>query len=329
MAERAAPPLQAFLQYLRNERRMSPHTVTNYQRDLFALEAFRRARRLANWDALDAALVRTFVAGLHQRGLSGRSIARALSAVRSFYRYLLREGLARRNPAAGVAAPRAPRRLPQTLTTDQAVRLVEIDVRTAPDARDRALLELLYSSGLRLAELVRLDVNDLDLADETVRVTGKGSKTRIVPVGRQARAALVAWLGQRPAMARAGEAAVFVSARGKRLNGRAVELIVKRWAQRRGLEVPVHPHMLRHSFASHLLESSGDLRAVQELLGHANLSTTQIYTHLDFQHLARVYDQAHPRARRTISSEARSDAGTRRLRSEGGASRKARRKPGA
>ncbi len=321
MAERAAPHLQAFLQYLRNERRMSPHTVTNYRRDLLALEAFRHARRLADWDALDAGLVRTFVASLHQRGLSGRSIARTLSAVRSFYRYLLREGRARHNPAAGIAAPKAPRRLPQTLTTDQAVRLVEIDVRTAPDARDRALLELLYSSGLRLAELVRLDVNDLDLADETVRVTGKGSKTRIVPVGRQARAALAVWLKQRPTLARASETALFVSPRGGRLSGRAVQNLLRVWAQRRGLEVPVHPHMLRHSFASHLLESSGDLRAVQELLGHANLSTTQIYTHLDFQHLARVYDQAHPRARRTISPGAKLDS--RRL-PEGGAPRKAR-----
>jgi integrase/recombinase XerC len=298
MAERAAPPLQAFLQYLRNERRMSPHTVTNYHRDLRALEAFRHARRLADWDALDAGLVRTFVASLHQRGLSGRSIARTLSAVRSFYRYLLREGLARRNPAAGVTAPKAPKRLPQTLTADQAARLVDFKSGTDLETRDRALLELLYSSGLRLSELVRLDVHDVDLADETVRVTGKGNKTRIVPVGRHAREAIQAWIKPRAAFTPAGEAALFVSKQGRRLGARAVQNLLRVWAQRRGIEVPVHPHMLRHSFASHLLESSGDLRAVQELLGHANLSTTQIYTHLDFQHLARVYDQAHPRARR-------------------------------
>ncbi len=277
---------------------MSPHTVTNYGRDLQSLEAYCQARHLDDWDALDAAQVRTFVASLHQRGLSGRSIARTLSAVRSFYRYLLREGLARHNPAAGVTAPKAPKRLPQTLTADQATRLVEFEPKTPDEWRDRALLELFYSSGLRLAEAVNLDVNDLDLGDETVRVTGKGSKTRIVPVGAPARTVLAKWITLRAAMAPAGEPALFINERGKRLTGRAVEHLVQRWARRRGLEVPVHPHMLRHSFASHLLESSGDLRAVQELLGHANLSTTQIYTHLDFQHLAKVYDQAHPRARR-------------------------------
>jgi integrase/recombinase XerC len=175
---------------------------------------------------------------------------------------------------------------------------VEFAPETPLEWRDRALLELLYSSGLRLAEVVGLDLNDIDLGDETVRVTGKGRKTRIVPVGGPARAAIRAWLAQRAGIAADGELALFVNERGKRLNGRKVEDLVRRWAQRRGIEVPVHPHMLRHSFASHLLESSGDLRAVQELLGHANLSTTQIYTHLDFQHLARVYDQAHPRARR-------------------------------
>ncbi|HLD13251.1 MAG TPA: tyrosine recombinase XerC, partial [Burkholderiales bacterium] len=287
---RTSPRIQPFLQYLRNERRMSPHTITNYGRDLQLLEAHCQARHLDDWDTLDAAQVRTFVASLHQRGLSGRSIARALSAVRSFYRYLLREGLARRNPAVGVTAPKAPKRLPQTLTTDQAARLVDFKSGTDLETRDRALLELLYSSGLRLSELVRLDVNDIDLADETVRVTGKGNKTRIVPVGRHARAAIQAWTKSRAALVPVGETALFVSKQGRRLGARAVQNVLKAWARRRGLEVPVHPHMLRHSFASHLLESSGDLRAVQELLGHANLSTTQIYTHLDFQHLAHGSD---------------------------------------
>jgi len=293
-----ASPLDSFLQYLRHERRLSPHTVANYARDLQALDEFRRARRLGEWDALDIAQVRAFAASQHQHGLSGRSIARGLSAVRSFYRYLLRENLARHNPALGVAAPKAPKRLPRTLTADQAARLVEFEPGTPLEWRDRALLELLYSSGLRLAELVGLDVDDLDLGDGTVRVTGKGSKTRVVPVGAPARAAVRKWLTLRANFAENGVQALFVNERGRRMNGRSIEDVVKRWAQRRGLEVPVHPHMLRHSFASHVLESSGDLRAVQELLGHANLSTTQVYTHLDFQHLAKVYDQAHPRARR-------------------------------
>ncbi len=297
MTERASS-IESFLQYLRTERRMSPHTVTNYARDLQALDEFRRVRKLGDWDALDATHIRTFAAAQHQRGLSGRSIARLLSAVRSFYRYLLRENRARHNPAVGVSAPKAPKRLPKTLTADQAARLVEFEPETPMEWRDRALLELLYSSGLRLAELVGLDVHDLDMTDETVRVTGKGSKTRIVPVGAPARAAIRKWLTLRADIVAHGEQALFVNERGKRINGRKVEDLVKRWAQKRGLEVPVHPHMLRHSFASHVLESSGDLRAVQELLGHANLSTTQIYTHLDFQHLAKVYDQAHPRARR-------------------------------
>lgn len=272
----------------------------NYGRDLKLLETYRQAQQLENWDALDATHMRALVATLHQHGLSGRSIARTLSAIRSFYRYLLREGLARRNPAEGVAAPRAPKRLPQTLTADQVARLVQFDPQTPGEWCDRAMLELFYSSGLRLAEAVNLDVNDLDLGDETVRVTGKGGKTRIVPVGAPARAVLAKWIALRAGMAPVGERALFINERGKRMTGRAVEHMVQHWAQRRGLEVPVHPHMLRHSFASHVLESSGDLRAVQELLGHANLSTTQIYTHLDFQHLAKVYDQAHPRARRKV-----------------------------
>ena len=297
MTERASP-LEAFFKHLRHERRLSPHTLASYARDLQAFDEFRRARKLGDWNALDAAQVRTFAAAQHQHGLSGRSIARVLSAVRSFYRYLQRENLARHNPALDVSAPKAPKRLPRTLTADQATRLVEFAPETPREWRDRALLELLYSSGLRLAELVGLNVRDLDFGDGTVRVTGKGGKTRIVPVGAPARAAVREWLARRAGFVQNGEPALFVSERGKRMNGRRVEEIVKRWARRRGLEVPVHPHMLRHSFASHLLESSGDLRAVQELLGHANLSTTQVYTHLDFQHLAKVYDRAHPRARR-------------------------------
>lgn len=298
MTERVSPEIGNFLLYLRNERRLSPHTLVNYRRDLLELQRFCASRRTGGWARLDTGHIRAFAAQLHHRGLSGKSIARALSSVRSFYRYLLRENRAHRNPALGVGAPKAPRRLPHTLSTDQAARLVSFDDDEPFEIRDRAALELLYSSGLRLAELVHLDVADLDLADETVRVTGKGGKTRIVPVGSHARVALKKWLALRAPRAAPGETALFISPRGRRLGGRAVQARLKRRARRQGLDVPVHPHMLRHSFASHLLESSGDLRAVQELLGHANIATTQIYTHLDFQHLAKVYDRAHPRARR-------------------------------
>jgi integrase/recombinase XerC len=235
---------------------------------------------------------------LHRQGLAGRSIARALSSARSFQRYLLREGLAAHNAFTGVAAPKAGKRLPKALSVDQAARLMQIDGDEPLTRRDHALFELLYSSGLRLAELVSINVTDVDLRDGTVTVTGKGAKTRIVPVGTQARAAIQTWLQDRAALAAVGESALFLGRNGKRLGARAVQLRLKQWAVRQGIEVPIHPHMLRHSFASHLLESSGDLRAVQELLGHADLSTTQVYTHLDFQHLAKVYDAAHPRARR-------------------------------
>lgn len=298
MSPAARQDLADFLGYLKSERRVSPHTLAAYRCDLERLAAFCATRGLARWQDLEAAQLRVFAAGFHHRGLSGKSIARTLSAVRAFYRYLLREGRVHGNPAAGVAAPRAARRLPRTLTPEQAARLVEIEGEGALAARDRAMLELLYSSGLRLAELVALDIEDLDLSDGSVKVTGKGRKTRIVPVGRQACAALAQWLVARASLAGAGERALFVARDGRRLGVRSVQLRLARWARRRGLAVPVSPHTLRHSFASHLLESSGDLRAVQELLGHANLTTTQIYTHLDFQHLARVYDQSHPRARR-------------------------------
>jgi len=294
----AVRQLDAFFQYLKSERRLSPHTLSNYRRDLDTLVAFCDVHGLKDWRAVDIARARAYVAQLHRQGLAGGSIQRHLSAARSLYRYLLREGLAAHNVFTGVAAPKAGKRLPKALSVDQAVRLVEIEDDTLLARRDRALLELLYSSGLRLAELVALDVGDVDLRDATVTVTGKGAKTRIVPVGAQARAAISRWLGERSALAVPGERALFLTRNGRRLGARAVQLRLRQWAARQGLEIQAHPHMLRHSFASHLLESSGDLRAVQELLGHADLSTTQVYTHLDFQHLAKVYDAAHPRARR-------------------------------
>lgn len=290
--------LDGFFQYLKSERRLSPHTASGYRRDLDALQRFCDTQGLSGWRVLKVSQARAFATYLHRHGLAGRSIARALSAARSFYRYLLREGLVTHNPFAGIAAPKSGKRLPKALSVDQAAQLMQIEGDAPLVCRDRALLELLYSSGLRLAELVGINVTDLDLRDGAVTVTGKGGKTRIVPVGSQARVALAAWLKERAAFAAAGETAVFLGRNGKRLGARSVQLRLKQWALRQGIETPTHPHMLRHSFASHLLESSGDLRAVQELLGHADLSTTQVYTHLDFQHLAKVYDLAHPRARR-------------------------------
>ncbi len=287
-----------FLHYLRNERRMSPHTITNYTRDLVQLSAFCDSHGIPSWNKLEPRHVRLYAAALHHKGLSGKSIQRMLSTVRSFYRYLLRENAVNSNPAIGIAAPKSGRRLPKTLTADEAVRLVEIDTKGVLAMRDRALLELLYSSGLRLSELVALSLHDLDINYGVVDVTGKGAKARRVPVGRHARDALKDWLSVRTQFAHGDEPAVFVGRNGRRLSGRAVQLRLRHWARRQGMAQPVHPHMLRHSFATHILESSSDLRAVQELLGHVNISTTQIYTHLDFQHLAKIYDQAHPRARK-------------------------------
>jgi integrase/recombinase XerC len=312
MSPAALEWLDRFRRYLGTERRLSVHTDVSYARDLKALVGFCDRSGLADWSALDTQHIRTFAAHSHAGGLSPRSVQRRLSAVRSFYEFLLREapieaahGRRRAarvtvNPALDVRAPKAPRRLPHTLDADQMARLLEIPAGGGLMARDRALMELLYSSGLRLAELVGLDVIDLDLKDRTVQVLGKGRKARIVPVGRHALAALRSWLKERATLAAAAETALFVGRGGRRLGPRAIQARVEYWAKRQGLGVHVHPHLFRHSFASHLLESGGELRGVQELLGHADISTTQIYTHLDFQHLARIYDAAHPRARRKV-----------------------------
>jgi len=289
---------ERFLEYLRTERRAAPPTLTAYRRDLADWSAYAEHCGITDWKALTPASVRGFIAARRGRGLSAKSLQRQLSAARSFFRFLMREGLVGASPLAGISAPKAARRLPRTLSSDEAVRLVSIETDNTEGRRDRAILELLYSSGLRLAELVGLNVTDVDLDEGIVRVTGKGAKTRMLPVGQQARTALRDWLTERASWASASESAMFVTPRGRRLTPRTVQQHLRRWGRRQGIGQPVHPHMLRHSFASHLLESSGDLRAVQELLGHANISTTQIYTHLDFQHLAKVYDAAHPRARR-------------------------------
>lgn len=287
-----------FLRHLRTERRLSNLTAGSYRHDLLALADFCAAQRLRSWSSLDSQHVRVFAARQHARDLSPRSIRRQLSALRTFFAFLIREGEIRVNPALDVRAPKAARHLPHTLDADQMQRLLEVRTRDGLDVRDKAMLELLYSSGLRLQELVVLDRGDLDLADRTVRVTGKGNKVRILPVGRCALDALKVWLKERGALAAVDEEALFVGRNGRRLGARAVQLRVEQWARRAGLGVRAHPHLFRHSFATHLLESSGDLRGVQELLGHANISTTQVYTHLDFQHLARIYDASHPRARR-------------------------------
>ncbi|OGT19252.1 MAG: tyrosine recombinase XerC [Gammaproteobacteria bacterium RBG_16_57_12] len=293
---------ERFLQHLANERRLAALTCENYRRDLAQVIAFCRERAITQWADLDSHQVRAYVAWRHRRGMSGRTLQRELSALRAFCNFLLREAVLKHNPALGICAPKSNRKLPATLDVDQVGRLLQ-----APDhdsdltRRDLAMWELLYSSGLRLAELVSLNLGDVDLPDALVRVTGKGAKTRVVPVGAQARRAMAEWLKVRGTLAAPDQAALFVGRQGRRLGARAVQQRLHAWGLRQGIDVRVHPHLMRHSFASHLLESSGDLRAVQELLGHSDISTTQIYTHLDFQHLAQIYDKAHPRARKRKS----------------------------
>jgi integrase/recombinase XerC len=281
---------------------VSVHTLDGYRRDLLRLAALCEKSSLNEWPALQVRDLRMFVARLHQQGLASRSLARLLSATRGLYQYLIREGRCRHNPADGLSAPKGARKLPCTLDTDRTAQLLDGGVEDDFIARrDQALLELFYSSGLRLSELVGLDLEWLDLKDGLVRVHGKGNKVRELPVGRAARQAIENWLPLR-ALASPQDNAVFIGRSGKRLTPRAIQLRVRE-AGVRELGQHLHPHMLRHSFASHMLESSQDLRAVQELLGHADIATTQIYTHLDFQHLATVYDQAHPRARRKPGAE--------------------------
>jgi integrase/recombinase XerC len=327
-----------FRRYMNTERRLSAHTDSNYARDLAALVKYCDRNGLEDWTALDNQHVRVFAAHSHAGGLSPRSVQRRLSAVRSFYEFLLRENQprrgevntggpadregasdetsarkpgardepallsgVRRNPAHDVRAPKAAKRLPETLDPDQMARLLDIKADEQPGPfvlRDRAIMELLYSSGLRLAELVGLDMGDLDLAEGMVQVLGKGQKTRLVPVGSVAVKVLKEWLLQRAALAKPEEKALFIGRGGRRLGPRAIQTRVAHWARRQGLSMHVYPHLFRHSFATHLLESSRELRGVQELLGHADISTTQVYTHLDFQHLARIYEASHPRARR-------------------------------
>ncbi len=288
-------PIDDFLAHLQVERRMSAHTLDAYRRDLDALTQWTQGQGIDDVVGLHIEQLRAFVAAEHRRGLSPKSLQRRLSACRSFYLWLLKHGRIAASPAAGLRAPKAPRKLPQVLDVDEAVQLVELPTDAPLGVRDRAILELFYSSGLRLSELCALRWRDLDFAEGLVTVLGKGSKQRTVPVGSHARAALQAWRAESQGR---NEAPVFPGRGGGPITPRAVQIRLRQLAQRQGLFKRVHPHLLRHSFASHVLESSGDLRGVQELLGHADIATTQIYTHLDYQHLAKVYDGAHPRAKR-------------------------------
>ena len=294
----------AYLAELAEQRRVSPHTLAAYRRDLATLAGLCAETAVGvAYAELEGHHFRRFVARLHAQGLNGRSLARLLSAWRGFYRWLGRRGMLRGNPLDGLRPPKTPKALPRALSPEEAARLLETSVAgneaAAQEVRDQAMFELFYSSGLRLAELVALDLDVLEdaLAGE-VRVLGKRAKPRLIPVGRQARAALAAWAERRSELAAEAEAALFVGQRGRRIHPRVVEARLTARAQGQGLPTHVHPHMLRHSFASHVLQSSGDLRAVQEMLGHASIASTQVYTHLDFQHLAKVYDAAHPRAKR-------------------------------
>ncbi len=291
-------PLTDFIRHLASEKRHSPRTCDSYQRDLSRLASWVSRNGLTAWQRVTNHDLRRYVATLSREGLSGRSIARHLSATRRFYQFLLRERLASDNPALDIRAPKSGRRLPRVADVDQLNHLLDGQPDDPLEVRDLCMFELMYSSGLRLAELASLDLDTVDLRGGEVRVQGKGGKERLLPVGRKAVTAIQAWLSHRGALANDGETALFVSQRGERLSHRSIQARLSRWGISRGADQKLHPHLLRHSFASHMLESSGDLRAVQELLGHADIATTQVYTHLDFQHLARVYDQSHPRARR-------------------------------
>jgi integrase/recombinase XerC len=291
-----ARQIEEFLSYLRDVRQLSPHTQSNYGRDLQELHSYCENRDLDGAADVQAGDIRQYASQLHRRGLGGNSIQRKLSAIRSFYKYLGRQGTISHNPAAGVQSPKSGQRLPKALDADAVNRYLRSQGDEAIQLRDQAMAELFYSSGLRLAELASINLDDINSESRLLTVTGKGNRSRTVPVGKIAQRAIAAWLSVRPHIP--GEQALFTSNRGQRISLRNIQARLRLRGRHSGMQQDIHPHMLRHSFASHLLESSGDLRAVQELLGHANISTTQIYTHLDFQHLAKVYDEAHPRARR-------------------------------
>ena len=304
-----APVIEEFCEYLAVQRRYSAHTVTSYRRDLKSLASDLADMQIGNWRDANPFVIRSVIARQHEQGLSGRSLARRLSALRTMYHYLLRRKRISFNPVADVPAPRDDSKLPDNLQIEHIQRLFSESSDDILVVRDQALFEVIYSSGLRLAEVVQLDDDSVDLKTGQVRVTGKGSKMRELPVGSRAVQAIERWLLRRPELLKdPDEKALFLSQLGRRLSRRSIQQRLKSLASRTGVQHNLYPHMLRHSFASHILESSGDLRAVQELLGHADISTTQIYTHLDFQHLARVYEKAHPRASKTQIDDAVSQA---------------------
>ena len=290
--------MESFLVHMEKERRLSSHTIEGYQRDIKVLLHLVETTPLED---VRIHHVRRFVARLHAQGLGGRSLGRALSAWRGFFKYLMRDHGFAHNPCVGVRAPKSAKRLPDALSPEEMSKLVDLPATEPFAVRDRAMFELFYSSGLRLSELTALSPSDIDFNDATVRVLGKGGKTRVVPVGRFALRYVREWLEQREAIAKGEQNALFLNHHGKSIGPRTVQQRLKMWAHKQGISQHVHPHMLRHSFASHVLQSSGDLRAVQEMLGHASISSTQIYTHLDWQHLAKTYDAAHPRAKRKSS----------------------------
>lgn len=287
--------IDQFCAYISDTRRLSPHTVSNYRRDIEELAqgfAEQAPFSLTQHD------LRLHISRLHRKGLAGKSLQRKLSSIRRFYHYFIRQRLCENNPALGLRPPKSPRKLPKVMSTDELHHLLDYQADDWLSLRDKAIVELLYSSGLRLAEIASLDIDALDFPSAIVRVTGKGNKQRLVPLGRIAIQAIQAWLAERAALSGADEKALFISRRGKRLSHRSIQQRLHKLGLERGARQRLHPHLMRHSFASHVLESSGDLRAVQEMLGHSDISTTQVYTHLDFQHLAKTYDAAHPRARK-------------------------------
>ena len=296
MAGDAEQALQAFFEYLRGEKRSAVHTLSAYKRDLLRFQAYCQEQQILSWQAVQSGDVRQYIAFRHKNQIGGKTLQRELAALRSFYRYLQKKQLVQQSPLQGLRAPKSAKKLPKTLDVDQVAGLLDVRPDANLEIRDVAMFELFYSSGLRLNELVMLDIADLDLASGHVLVRfGKGGKERQSPIGKKALAAIKAWLAVRPTVS---AEALFISMRGARLSPRSVQLRLARWCRKNALPEHIHPHMLRHSFASHMLESSQDIRAVQELLGHSNISTTQIYTHLDFQYLSGIYDKAHPRAKK-------------------------------
>lgn len=289
--------INQFLNFCASQKRYSEHTITNYSRDLKKLHTFYYENKFLKPSDITASDIQTLVAKLHKNDLKPKSLQRLLSSIRAFFQYAIDQGLIKNNPAKTVRAPKAPQRLPKSVEVDQTQALLNHIVNDPLDIRDLAMLELTYACGLRLSELSQLMLKQLEISQNQIRVIGKGEKERIVPIGKTAKDALEKWLKIRQQWAKNYTNLVFVTQKGTPISNRNIQKRFQIWAKRFG-EKHLHPHMLRHAFASHILESSSDLRAVQELLGHADISTTQIYTHLDFQHLAHIYDQSHPRAKK-------------------------------